>query len=637
MCLLLQACSSGEVPVVQLPTTDVRVIPKPISVKRFEGSFTISGETKLVASDDSAKRAAALLNDELTLSHQIALQGAESPDAAGSIVLKIRPSEKADTDESYDLKVSSERIELVGTEKGLFHAVQTLLQLIEPDRQQSAEVPVVEISDSPRFKYRGMHLDSARHFMPVEFVKKYIRLIARYKFNYFHWHLTDDQGWRVEIRKYPALTERGSKRRETAVGKNFQPRPYVGDGVEHEGFYSQDQIRDIIAYAAAHGVTIIPEIDVPGHTSAALAAHPEFGCKPKSGYKVQTMWGGFADILCPTDATIEFVTNVLTEINELFQNPPYIHIGGDEVDLSHWKDSAYVQELKRGKNLASENEVKGWFMQRISENARALGVRTIIWDDMLGSGIDRDSPIMVWQEAERASAALSSGHEVIMAPWKSVYFDHPQSDSGTEPLSLGAPVTLDNAYLFDPIPSGADESGFANVIGGQGCIWTEFIKTTDHVEYMMFPRTIALAEALWTRRSSKNIGDFKMRLAREFLRLESEKLNYRLPEPYGMQDRTFAPTEKAIINLSSPISNGKIYYTENGEPPTRASIPYRGPFVLKDLSPGTSVTIKAIVVSSSDRQSAVGTCTYTRLSDPRPAPVQRRPSIPPTSPTRPLR
>ncbi|MBK6724642.1 MAG: family 20 glycosylhydrolase [Acidobacteria bacterium] len=269
----MQACSTGDVPVVQLPSTDVRVIPKPISVKRFEGSFTISGETKLVASDNSAMRAAALLNDELTMSHQIALQPEESAEAPGTILLTTRPSEPTGADESYDLKVTYDGITINATEKGLFHGVQTLLQLIEPDRQQTAEVPVVEISDSPRFKYRGMHLDTARHFMPVDFVKKYIRLIARYKFNYFHWHLTDDQGWRIEINKYPALTQKGSKRRETAVGKNYQPRPYIGNGVEHEGFYSQKDIRDIVAYAAAHNVTIIPEIDVRAthHSSCRIS------------------------------------------------------------------------------------------------------------------------------------------------------------------------------------------------------------------------------------------------------------------------------------------------------------------------------------------------------------------------------
>ncbi len=575
-----------------------------------------------MASGAAATRAATLLNNELTLSHQITLQGSENPEAPGNIVLTARPPENGEkTDaESYDLKVSSDKIEMVGTEKGVFHAVQTLLQLIEPDRQQIAEVPVVEISDSPRFKYRGMHLDSARHFMPVDFVKKYIRLIARYKFNYFHWHLTDDQGWRIEIKKYPALTEIGAKRRETVVGKNYPPRPYVGDGVPSEGHYTQDDVRDIVAYATAHNVIVIPEIDVPGHASAALAAYREFGCKPDSVYKVKTMWGGFPDVLCPSERTFGFLGDLLDEIVPLFPDSPYIHIGGDEVDLSHWQESGTVAELKGREGLRDEHEVLRWFVDRVGRMAEERGKKIICWDDMIEKGQMPTATVMAWKGTTTAAIAARAGREVIMTPDDKVYFDRPQGEFDDR-ITLGRVTTINDVFDFDPlldIPADA----VRNIVGGQGSVWTEFIKTPDDVEYMAFPRAIALAEVLWSNptgtadrqgRRSRDFGDFQNRLSFQLAKLEREAVKFRLPEPSGLSTRLLRKDEKAIINLQTSLTNCEIRFTTDGSIPTPNSTRFERPFVLQ-LPTGLSVEIKAIAITSNGRFSSIATGKYTRES-----------------------
>lgn len=372
------------------------------------------------------------------------------------------------------------------------------------------------------------------------------------------------------------MTDIGSKRRETVIGKNY--RPYIGDGVPVEGFYTQEQIREIVKFAESRYVTIIPEIDLPGHSSAALAAYPEHGCKNDFRYAVKTTGGGFPDVYCPTEQAFDFIENVLDEVIGLFPNSPYIHIGGDEVMPNHWRESGFVKTFKKRENLKSEKDVESQFIRRIENFVNSRGKKIIGWDDILGEGINSRATIMSWRGNKYAVQAVRSKHKVIMTPADFTYFDHPQTDEKSEPTSLGSRITLEDVYEFDPVPPELSPEEAVYIIGGQGCVWTEFMKKPVDVEYMAFPRSLALAEVLWSGRENKNFADFTKRLKNEFLILDREDINYRIPKPHGLNDRTLAINDKAVVDLNSPVNNGKIYYTLNGKTPNENSDVYKMPF-----------------------------------------------------------
>lgn len=448
------------------------------------------------------------------------------PETSNSIVLQADST----LSEAYYLCVEPGYIRLNGSERGLFYGVRSLAMLLPAEHHGAIAVPALEISDAPRFRYRGMHLDVARHFMPVEFVKEYIELISRYKFNYFHWHLTDDQGWRIEIEKYPKLTEIGGKRRETVVGKNY--RPYRGDGIPVEGFYTKAEIREIVEFARSRYVTIIPEIDFPGHTSAALAAYPEFGCVQDYDYRVKTTWGGFPDIICPSDSTIGFLKDVINEVSGLFPDSPYLHIGGDEVDPTHWRSSPVVKNILVKKNLKDTREVHGWLLGELEGHIDSYGKKMIGWDEILDIKSSPGVTVMAWQDVESVIRSVKAQRDTIVCIDEYLYFDRPQGRVEEEPLALGRPTTLRNVYEFEVVPKllTADESQY--IIGGQGCVWTEFIKKPEDVKYMAFPRAIALAEVLWSSTAARQYEEFLSRLEPELLKLDRMNVNYRVPEVF---------------------------------------------------------------------------------------------------------
>jgi hexosaminidase len=332
--------------------------------------------------------------------------------------------------ESYTLRVGPAGVTLVAADSaGLFYGLQTLRQLVEA----GAPVAGIEIADAPRFSYRGMHLDVARHFQPVDFVKRYIDLLSRHKMNTFHWHLTDDQGWRIQIDQYPRLTEVGGCRKETMVARNFNP--YVGDGIPHCGFYTKDQVRDVIAYARARHVTVIPEIEMPGHAKAALAAYPSLGCTP-GPFEVLTTWGVDEDVFCPSEETFRFLDDVLGEVAALFPGK-YIHIGGDEVPKTRWRASPLAQEVMRRENLASPEALQSWFIRRVERMLTARGKRLIGWDEILEGGLAPEATVMSWRGSEGGLAAARENHDVIMSPNSHLYFDFYQGDPRQEPLNIG--------------------------------------------------------------------------------------------------------------------------------------------------------------------------------------------------------
>ncbi|MEP6945161.1 MAG: family 20 glycosylhydrolase, partial [Acidobacteriota bacterium] len=463
--------------------------------------------------------------------------------------------------------------------------------------------------------YRGMHLDVSRHFFSVEFVKKYIDLMSQYKFNTFHWHLTDDQGWRIEIKKYPRLTEIGSKRPESVKGRELNP--YVGDGVPVEGFYTQEQIKDVVAYAKARYITVIPEIELPGHSSAALAAYPELSCKPDQKYKVQTTWGIFKEVYCPTEKTFAFLEDVLSETIALFPDSPYIHIGGDEVLKDMWKESPEVKELMARENLKDVNEVQSYFVRRMEKFINSKGKKIIGWDEILEGGLAPNATVMSWRGIKGGIEAAKAHHDVIMTPTDYLYFDYAQGDPASEPLNIGGYVPLEKVYSYDPIPKelALDEAKY--ILGAQANIWTEYIPNEKQLEYMAFPRMLALAEVNWTSPENKNFADFQRRLAVNLPRLDAQNVNYRIPEPAGLRNVILKPDERAAVDLGSPVAGAKIYFTIDGTSPTEQSKLYEKSVDLAVQKDGR-VDLKTIVVLPNGRKSAVYTATYLRR-DPLPA------------------
>jgi hexosaminidase len=483
------------------------------------------------------------------------------------------------------------------------------MQILPVEFNGETKLPAVNIIDEPRFKYRGMHLDVSRHFFPVGFVKKYIDLLAQYKFNQFHWHLTDDQGWRIEIKKYPRLTEVGSKRRESQAGR--YTTTFRGDGVPVEGFYTQEEIREVVAYAKARKINVIPEIELPGHASAALAAYPQLGCKENFEYKVQQTWGIFKEVFCPTDATFKFLEDVLEETIALFPDSPYIHIGGDEVLKDHWKESAFVQDLMKRENLKDEHEVQSYFIRRIEKFVNSKGKRIIGWDEILEGGLAPNATVMSWRGEKGGIEAAKAKHDVIMTPAGSLYFDYGQGDPNYEPLNIGNHVPLKTVYGYNPVPKELTPEEAKYILGAQANLWTEYIKTPEKVEYMVFPRLLALAEVVWSPAETKNFADFHRRLPNHLARLDKQNVNYRIPEPDGLENRILKSDAKTVFELKSPVANAKIFYTLDGTEPGEKSNLYEKPIFI-GLPPNERIELKTVVITESGRKSVPYSATIVR-------------------------
>jgi hexosaminidase len=590
---------------------EVNIVPKPKRIRPAKGNFIVNKQTILVVRTHAERKMAVLLNSYLRETFGLNLKVMKpSKPRSNSINLTVLTGDHALLAEEYRIDAEPTNVDMSAVdEESLFYGLQTLLQLIRKDEKAEVVIPAATITDSPRFPYRGMHLDVGRHFMPVEFVKKYIDLMSQYKFNYFHWHLTEDQGWRIEIKKYPRLTEIGSKRPESHFGP--YTTTFKGDGVPHEGFYTQEQIKDVVAYAKARYITVIPEIELPGHSSAALAAYPEFGCKQDYKYQVQKTWGIFKEVFCPTDATFKFLEDVLTETIALFPDSTYIHIGGDEVLKDHWKESAFVQELKKRENLKDEHEVQSYFVRRIEKFINSKGKRIIGWDEILEGGLAPNATVMSWRGTKGGIEAAKSKHDVIMTPTDFCYFDYGQGDPAYEPLNIGGYLPLEKVYSFEPVPKELTAEEAKYIIGGQANIWTEYLKTPSAVEYMAFPRMLALSEALWSRPEDKNYSDFLQRLSAHLPRLDKQNVNYRIPEPTGLQNRILESPVKGRMELNPPINGSKIYFTLDGTEPNTNSSVYSNPIIF-GLAPNERRDLRTIVVLPSGRKSSVYAATLIR-------------------------
>ncbi len=527
---------------------DYQIIPQPVKLEMANGRFVVDSKTK-VTGEKSLKNEGNFLAEMLSTVSNVDVLF-EADDAKANIILQLDTA--IDNDEGYTLSVTYDKIIISGKNaKGVFYGIQTLRQLmpseIENSKNAVAEIaiPAVMITDNPRFIYRGMHLDVARHFFPVDFIKKYIDLIAMHKMNTFHWHLTEDQGWRIEIKKYPKLTEVGAWRNGTIIGHH----PGTGnDEKKYGGFYTQEEIKDIVKYATQNHVTVIPEIELPGHSGAAIAAYPFLSCFPKEksivfndmGSKkgkeiqaagtpkiVQETWGVFDDVYCAgKEETFAFLQDVLDEVITLFP-AQYIHIGGDECPKSNWEKCPDCQARIKKLGLKDEHELQSYFIQRMEKYLNKKGKKIIGWDEILEGGLAPNATVMSWRGTEGGVEAAKQHHDVIMTPGHSVYFDHYQSkDKDNEPLAIGGLTTVKDVYRYEPSPIGLSSDAQKYVLGAQANIWTEYMKTTDYVEYMILPRMTALSEIVWTPKDDKNWDNFDIRLQHIVKRYDAMELNY---------------------------------------------------------------------------------------------------------------
>ncbi len=428
----------------------------------------------------------------------------------------------------YKIQAKDDHLWLISDSKaGLFYAVQTLSQIIPKVNNGQAQFREFVIEDYARFAYRGFHLDCGRHMLPVEFIKKYIDLMAHYKYNTFHWHLTEDQGWRIPINKYPALAQVAAYRNETVIGyattKTRAGRSY--DGKRYGGFYSQEEISDVIRYAAERFVEVIPEIEMPGHAQAALAAYPQLGCTG-GPYETARTWGIFDDVFCAgKEETFQFLEGVIDEVSTLFPSE-YIHIGGDECPKTKWKTCPDCQKRMKTLGLKDEHELQSYFIQRMEKYINSKGKKIIGWDEILEGGLAPNATVMSWRGTTGGAAAASAGHPVIMTPDEYVYLNYYQDTAKTEPLAINIYLPVEKVYSYEPIPDQFTDQQRGMILGAQVNVWTEYIRTPAEAEYMIFPRAIAMSEVLWSQKEKKNYGSFLERMANQWNYLDANNVNY---------------------------------------------------------------------------------------------------------------
>ena len=515
---------------------DVSIIPQPVKMVVVKGNFTINTKTQILLAGSGLEKSAAFLNDFLQQFYGFKLKVISKGDFKNKIVLNYEKMEYPIAG-AYQMHVNNEGVYIAGDNAtGAFYGIQSLIQLLPTEKTQNLQVPFVQIEDKPRFAYRGMHLDVGRHFFPTSYVKKYIDFIAMHKMNTFQWHLTEDQGWRIEIKKYPKLTSVGGYRNGTIVG-HFPGTS--NDGIRDGGFYTQEEIKDVVKYAADRYISIIPEIELPGHASAAIAAYPQLSCFPDSstkhpsksqwagttsGKQVQQTWGVFEDVFAPTEYTFNFLQDVLDEVMQLFPSK-YIHIGGDECPKTAWKKSDFCQQMIKDKNLKDEHGLQSYFIQRIEKYLNGKGRQIIGWDEILEGGLAPNAAVMSWRGETGGIAAAKQKHEVIMTPTTYVYFDYAQIKPD-DSLTIGGYLPLKDVYNYEPIPKQLSKEDEKYVIGAQANLWTEYVANPKKLEYMLFPRMTALSEVLWSPKEAKDWSKFEIKLATQFKRYNFWNWNY---------------------------------------------------------------------------------------------------------------
>ncbi|MCB9012964.1 MAG: beta-N-acetylhexosaminidase [Bacteroidales bacterium] len=519
----------------EIPVNEPAIIPLPVSLKQNPGSFSLNKNTRIVASAESMP-AAEFLRDFIQKGTGLELKISEKEKSNAIIFSLVEPGKDSVSDpEGYSLISTSKKVRITAiSPAGLLYGAQTLRQLFPPEIEGAGPhpeiqwaVPLVEIYDQPAFRWRGMMLDCVRHFFPVSHVKHLLDQIAALKMNHFHWHLVDDQGWRIEILKYPELTKTSAwrvDREDLPWGE--RPSQKAGEEATYGGFYTQDEIREVVAYAAKLNIEIIPEIEMPAHVSCVFASYPELSC---TGKKITVPPGGvwpITDIYCAgNDSVFAFLENVLSEVAGLFPSK-YIHVGGDEATKTEWKKCPKCQARIKKEGLKNEQELQSYFMSRIEKFLNSKGKNLIGWDEILEGGLAPQATVMSWRGFEGGIEAAGAGHDVVMSPTSYCYFDYYQGPKESEPLAIGGFLPLSKVYQFNPVPAELKAENIKHILGGQANLWTEFIPTPEHSEYMLFPRLDAMAEDLWTPLKNKNYDDFLKRLQIQFERYDFAGVNY---------------------------------------------------------------------------------------------------------------
>jgi hexosaminidase len=584
LALILITISSCDEPDV----AKVKVVPRPYSFWVSDGEFEINPQTRILTQTgkEEVLHVAQYLAEKINTASRIPLQITDIDQVESirkDIIISTLNADTAWGIDEYRLDVDRGKVIIHAREpSGLFYGVQSLLQLLPPEieskeviEDMALTIPAIYFKDSPRFSWRGMHLDVGRHFFPKEFIMRYLDLMAMYKMNVFHWHLVEDQGWRLEIKKYPKLTEIGAWRNEP-------------DGEVYGGYYTQDDVREIVAHAEKLHIKIVPEIEMPGHCMASLAAYPELSCSG-GPFEVPSIWGVKKDVYCAgNEKTFEFLTDVLDEVMELFPGE-YIHIGGDEVPKDRWKACQKCQRRIKDEGLADENELQSYFIKRIEQYLNEHGRKLIGWDEILEGGLAPRATVMSWRGMEGGIEAAQLGHDVVMTPTSHCYFDYYQSDPATEPQAIGGYTPLKKVYEFEPVPPELNKQEATHILGAQGNLWTEYISTPEHAEYMAVPRMIALAEVCWSRDDKIAWDYFMKRMENQWPRLDILGVNYS-PAVFRVKIiPEFNDTINAIeVTLKSDLPEPEIRYTLDGTDPEISSALYEEP-----LQINSTTTIKA--------------------------------------------
>lgn len=606
LCFLASCAESqGE---VKSYNQGINIIPTPQSLVQHDGFFRLGSNTAIAAASPEAKTVAEFFAAKMRTATGLNIQVAEK----GNIQLSVDPSLDVANDEGYTLDVTKDGAVVVAkTAQGLFYGMQSFLQLLPAEIESPSKVngiawqaPAVSIKDAPRFGYRGIMLDPCRHFMPVENVKKYLDVLSLFKMNRMHWHLTDDQGWRIEIKKYPKLTEIASKRID-------------GEGTEHSGYYTQEEIKEIVKYAADRFITVVPELELPGHEMAAIAAYPNLSCKGEQGTP-RVIWGVEDIVMCPgKEDMFTFLQDVIDEMVPLFPSE-YFHIGGDECPKISWKNCPLCQKrikeegLKADSKHSAEERLQSYVIQRMEKYLATKGKKIIGWDEILEGGLAPSATVMSWRGEDGGIAAALMDHTVIMTPGgNGMYLDAYQGDSKIEPVTIGGYTLLEKTYSYDPIPDTLVAMGKSNyILGVQGNTWSEYMYDEAKRDYMVFPRILAVAEIGWTNLDRKDYKDFERRIENAYVRLDGHAINYHIPQPEQPNGSCnfVAFTDKASLEFKTtrPI---KMVYTLDGSEPTPASTAYTAPIEITETT-----TLKIASVLPSGKMSPIRTIQVEKQS-----------------------
>lgn len=569
------------------------IVPKPCLMEEKGGYFELNSKTSIHGNDVRVSRYAAFLNEFCTTYCGMSLSVREKAKPGKGINFVLVENFE---DEAYELDIDPNAITIRGNLSGLFYGLQSLLQLIPVESSVPIRLPCLTIKDKPRFAYRGAMLDCGRYFFTIEEVKRFLDLMAHYKLNKFHWHLTEDAGWRIEIKKYPLLTEVGAWRRGTQKNHSIQS----SDRIPHGGYYTQEEIRELVVYARERNITIIPEIDMPGHMLALLAAYPEVSCTG-GPFRVLEHWGIQKDVLCAgNEKTYQMMEDILDEVIDLFPSD-LIHIGGDEAPKDNWKACRHCQAKIQQENLNNEEELQSYFIKRIGAYLLSKGRKMIGWDEMMEGGLAPQAMVMSWRGEEGGIRASGLQHEVVMAPNSFMYLDYYQGAEESEPFCIGGFLPLEKVYSYEPLSEKISEENRQYIVGVQGNLWMEFIHSQSKLDYMAFPRLLAVAEVAWSRKDAKDYSDFRERLKSNLLWLEKKNVNLRIPDPVMSFEHDPA-AETLRISMQEPIEGARIYYTFNEDDPLIEGRLYTAPLEL-NTSGRETVELRYVVKTKAGRVS----------------------------------